>query len=470
MNRAGRLVRFVLGLPIGLLWMGCLTETVDPAVELPTQLSVSRDVPPAGVPSVLVLASVAGLTPELHIEGGPMPVLTALAEAGVAAQRVEVVMPESAYPVHATWVSGRRPRDHGIVGDRLIGERGLRRSRPWHASHARTRTLWDGLEGKVLALDWPSTQGASVAAVLPDVQPTRRGETWLSAIADSTTPWLLALAKSALPAVAVAGPERDRFLVEAACAALTSSQRPRLLLVRLRGPERPLIEQGPGAADAAFAEADEALGRLLGCLAAGPGLADSALVVVGDRVMRPVHTAVRPNRALAHAGLSSDAAWQALARSNGGSAFVYAKNPEAALQARTVLAKEASATGAFRVVSAEEMIAHSADPEAWFGLEASPGFVFLDSMRGPLVAPSPLRAAAGYFAPAATSPAFVAWGRGIRGGIVAPSLHQLDVAPTLSQLLETELPDAEGRSLIGLLRIPGSVAAAPPEEEGLDAH
>ncbi|MCP5056596.1 MAG: alkaline phosphatase family protein [bacterium] len=454
-------------LSLGLFWVGCMAETSGP--EIQARFSAPGwEAPSAGIPSVLVLASVSGLTPELHRVGGPMPTLAALAETGVAAERVEVVMPESVYPVHATWVSGRRPRDHGILGDRLIGERGLRRSRPWHASHARSRTLWDALDGKVLALDWPSTQGAPLAAVLPDVQPTRRDETWLSAISDSTTPWLLALATAAPEAVAKAGPERDRFLVEAACTALASSERPRLLLVRLRGPERPLLEQGPHAADPAFTEVDEALTRLLGCLDAGPGLSESAVIVVGDRALQPVHTAVRPNRALAHAGLSGEDAWQALVRSNGGSAFVYAKTPESALQARKVLTEEADATGAYRVVSAEEMIANAADPEAWFGLEASPGFVFLDGARGPLVAPSPQRAAAGYFAPATNSPAFVAWGRGVRGGIVAPSLHQLDVAPTLAHLLETDLPDAEGRGLIGLLRVPGSVAAAPPEEEAAD--
>lgn len=464
--------RMLLWLAPGLLCVGCLVVPTAPPQETAPEWSEVLPAGSPGIPSVLVLASVAGLTPDLHAEGGPMPTLAALAAAGVAAERVEVVMPESSYPVHATWLSGRRPRDHGILGDRLIGERGLRRSRPWHASHALTPTLWDGLDGRVLALDWPSTQGAPLAGVLPDVQPTRRDETWLSAIADSTTPWLLTLAKEAPPEVARAGAERDRFLIGAACTALSSSEAPRLILLRLRGPERLLVEQGPGAADAAFAEVDEALGRLLTCLEAGPGLAASALVVVGDRALRPVHTAVRPNRALADAGLSSDVAWQALARSNGGSAFVYARSPEAALKAREVLTEEASETGAFRVVSAEEMIARAADPEAWFGLEASPGFVFLDGARGPRLAPSPLRGAAGYFAPATTTPAFVAWGRGIRRGLVAPSLHQLDVAPTLAHLLEMELPGAEGRGLIGLLRIPSSVAAAPPEAaaEADDAH
>ncbi len=453
MRRAGA----ALGLT--LLLTGCVAVPETPGAAMPERVLTT---PSAGAPAVLVVASVAGLPAALPAS---MPTLGELARSGVVAERVDVVTPESPYPVHATYLSGRRPRDHGILGDRLIGEKGVRRARPWHASHTQVPALWDGLDGPVLALDWPSTQGAPVAAVLPDVQPTRRDETWLSVIADSTTPWLLALAKAAPPTVARSGPERDRFLVGAACTALTSAERPRLVLLRLRGAERGVLEQGPQAAEAAFAEVDRALATLLGCLDAGPGLSDAAVVVAGDRALRPVHTAVRPNRTLAHAGLQDDDGWQAVARSNGGSAFVYARDSEAAVAARRALAAEAEGTGAFRVVSAEEMIAAAADPEAWFGLEAEPGFAFLDGRRGPFLAPSPMRASGGYLTAGRRSPAFVAWGRGIRSGLVVPSLHQLDVAPTLAQLLDAQLPEAEGRSLIGLLRVPGAVAAPPPEDE-----
>jgi hypothetical protein len=404
-----------------------------------------------------------------------MPTLRLLAQAGVAAERVEAVTPGSPYPVHATLVTGQRPGRHGILADRLITEEGLARARPWRAESYQVGTLWDAIAqrgGRTAAFDWPTTQGAALSAVLPDGEPVGRDESWLAVIAPTTTPWLHELAKLAPPAVARPGLERDHFLVQAACTVLQSDAAPRLVLLRLRAPEKPVLQRGPDSepAAAAFAAVDAELATLLDCLAGGPGIERSALVVTGDRALRAVHSAVRPNRILAHAGLlaGESAGWSALARSNGGSAFVYARDAESAVAARAALASEAESGGAFHIVSAEEMIARRADPEAWFGLEAEPGFVFLDGHRGPVLAPAPVRAVGGYLEPSQASPGFVAWGQGFRSKLRVPSLHQLDVAPTLARLLDIPMPDADGRSLIGLLRVPGSVAAGPPESGGFE--
>jgi hypothetical protein len=105
------------------------------------------------------------------------------------------------------------------------------------------------------------------------------------------------------------------------------------------------------------------------------------------------------------------------------------------------------------------MLRRGADPEAWFGLDALPGFAFSDAPRGPLVAPSEDRGASGRLsrAPGEATPAFVAFGRGFRRGVRVPEMTQLDVAPTLAAALGMELPGAEGRALVGLL-----VGAAAP--------
>ena len=47
----------------------------------------------------------------------------------------------------------------------------------------------------------------------------------------------------------------------------------------------------------------------------------------------------------------------------------------------------------------------------------------------------------------------VAFGRGVRRGILVPRMTQLDVAPTLAVLLGVKLEGATGRSLVGLLRL-----------------
>ena len=66
-------------------------------------------------------------------------------------------------------------------------------------------------------------------------------------------------------------------------------------------------------------------------------------------------------------------------------------------------------------VSAEEMIRRDADSEAWFGLDARPGFAFEDEALGPLLWPAAIRAAGGYLEPRpGVGPGFVAYGRGLR--------------------------------------------------------
>jgi hypothetical protein len=157
------------------------------------------------------------------------------------------------------------------------------------------------------------------------------------------------------------------------------------------------------------------------------------------------------------------ASWEAIARSNGGSAFVYAKNERAALRAREVLGRESGEAAGFRLLTADEMLKFGADPEAWFGLEAEPGYTFEDAATGELLRAAAARGVGGYVsAGPALDPGFVAWGRGIRRGIRIPVMRQTDVAPSLARLLGLSLDKAEGRALVGLFEIPKPAPATAP--------
>jgi hypothetical protein len=426
----------------------------------------------APVPAArLLFVSVAGLDASAWQAPDAMPTLAALAGAGVVADRVGTIAPASAYPVHATLVTGRSPGRHGVPADRRIGRHGVRSERYWHASQLHGASLWQLAAEKrvpIAALDWPVTVGAEVDALLPDLTPVRRGERYADLLAGSATPALAAAVRDAGEegeAAAPAGPVRDRLLVDLACRTAVAARPPALLLLRLTQTEPALRDAGPGSAEAraAFAAADAELARLLGCFDEVGLLADAAVAVVGDRVFEPVHSVVLPNVALADARLvdleptGGVQSWLALARSNGGSAFVYARDEGRAVEAREVLEGLARRSGAFRVVPASEMATRGADPDAWFGLDAAAGFSFGDESRGPLVGAAPARGASGRLRPDATAtPAFVAFGRGFRRGVRVPEMSQLDVAPTLAAALGLALPGAEGRALVGLL-----VGAAP---------
>jgi hypothetical protein len=457
-----------------LLWVGCATPPPgpEPVVPAPVPTAPPSAIGPSqpGKPSQLFLVSVAGLTARQVADGG-LPTLAAMASSGVSAEAVEPVAPAQAYPAHATLVTGVDPPIHGISSERLLGERGVRAARNQHASRLRAPTLWQGVAergGAAAAFDWPTTEGAPIAHLLPDVAPVRAGEMWHVLASAGATDWVRG-SLSGAPEAGRFGPGRDALVVDLACAVTARTPRPQLVLLRLSQSAPALMTAGPDSpeASAAFARTDAELGRLLRCLASA-GVRDSAaVIVVGDASPVAIHTALQPNVALADAGLierqgTSVRGWHAIARTNGGSSFVYARDAEAAVAARRALEVQATETGAFRIVSAEEMIARGADPEAWFGLEAVPGFAFGDATVGPVVTTTRARAAAGYLSPdAAEPPAFVAWGRGLRAGLRVPVLAQRDVAPTAALLLGVSLPGAEGRGMIGLLDGTGSVSARP---------
>src|SRR5688572_3596427 len=185
-----------------------------------------REPPPVadagGRPAHLVLVTVAGLTPDRYLDGEAMPVLAALARVGAAAEDVEPVAPAAAYPAHATFVTGVAPAEHGVAADQLIGERGVRRAPPAHASQLRAAALWQRVAeagGAVASFDWPTTTGASIAALLPDVTPLRAGERWATLAANASTDWIAERVRAAPPAVNEPGPARDALLVDLACAA-----------------------------------------------------------------------------------------------------------------------------------------------------------------------------------------------------------------------------------------------------------
>jgi hypothetical protein len=439
----------------------------------------------AGFPELVVFISVAGLTPGDYRDDGllppVMPTVAALARSGAAADAVTAVAPAARYPAHATLVTGQRPAAHGIVADRLKGDRGVRVTRYWHASHLKVPTLWElaGRSGlRVAALGWPTTVGAAIDQLLPDIVPTARGETWLGVLDGASTPDVLERARAAgagNPAADREGAARDGVLAAVSCDLVAGPQPPQLLLLLLSQAAPELTRHGPGSEPArtALGRVDGEIERLLGCLARSGRLATSAIVVAGDRGVLSVHTFVAPNTVLAAEGLlipdprspGSVKGWSALVRSNGGSAFVYARSDASALRARRVLSAEAERTRAFRVVSADRMFELGADPDAWFGLEAEPGFAFGNLTTPPLLLPEARRGVGGYLPkPTRMGAGFAIWGRGVRPGVRIPSMRQTDVAPTLARLLGLDLGAVAGRSLIGLLALPPSSSRAPVAE------
>ena len=155
--------------------------------------------------------------------------------------------------------------------------------------------------------------------------------------------------------------------------------------------------------------------------------------------------------------------WDALVRSSGGSALVYATSERSARLARSALAAQADESGAYRIVSAAELAGLSADPEAWFGLAAAPGFVLSNDVSGATVEATDFRGGGGYLPTEPESGVgFVAWGAGILNRVRLPEMSQVDVGPTAAALLGLSLAGADGKPVVGILgRTPKSPLRSP---------
>ncbi|MDJ0865809.1 MAG: alkaline phosphatase family protein [Myxococcota bacterium] len=450
--------------------LACARQPESAIVALPpTRGQLELPAPVANRPARLLVVSIHGLMPSLYLGGGEapaMPTLAALARAGVAAEAVVPVFPAASYPAHATLVTGREPASHGLVNAFKLGQRGVRLERHDAATDVQGATIWQLVAQNgdpVAALDWPATGGAAISDLLPDARPTNVAQSWPALLAERASP---RVAEAALRAGAqerttwIPGRERDAVLRSVACELLASSEPPRLTLLRLSETEAALALNAPAspAVRRAFAGADASLGALVECLRTSGRLASTALAVVGDRGATLAHTELRPNVVLEAAGLLSALAglvveWDALSRSNGGTAFVYARHPDAAVLARRALEEWERETGAFRILAADEMLERGGDPKAWFGLEAEAGWVFGNLPASPSVGPALLHGAGGYGPEEASmTTGFVGWGAGWRAPLRLERMRQKDLGPTLARLVDVPLDDADGRVAVGLLQ------------------
>ncbi len=478
------------------LSLGCAAPTLSGQRTMATVTSYAEALEQPGAPRRVLLITVAGLEAAdfLNAWGGVaapgeavrMPNLARLAREGAVGIHARPPTPGAAYTSHATIATGKGPNGHGILADSMMDESGTRTQPFWDNRLLRGSAIWDAAVGRgVVSLGWPTTTGARIELAVPDIEGDSPGSDWREAIRRFTTPMLMqfieGIAREASedaqrpPGAWPTPAEKDAAYADLACELIRSDRDAALWLMRLSqsAAAQEMGGEGSLAESTALAGVDLEIGRVVACLEETGKLAETAIFVVGDVAYRAVHTRVDPNVALVREGLigrdprSSTGArsWLAMARSQGRSAYVYARDAANAVAARGVLETEAERTRAFKVVSAKALAAVGGDPQAWFGLTAMPGFEIGNRLVGPLLSPSVVRASPGGFGldPVGGDDAvgFLAWGRGVRTHVRLPVLDLRDIAPTIGSLLGLRLDgDVEGKSILGLLR--AAVPAPPP--------
>jgi predicted AlkP superfamily pyrophosphatase or phosphodiesterase len=244
--------------------------------------------------------------------------------------------------------------------------------------------------------------------------------------------------------------------------------RPNLLLFHLLNTDSIQHQYGPGSAAAytALAYADRQVGDLLGVVQRS-GLGPRTTVIVSsDHGFKKVAKVIYPNVLLKQAGLltatgATVARCDAVAVAEGGLAFIYVTNTARKGELLPVLEKRfAAAEGIARVLDGHEgPTLGMPTPEENQGmgdliLLAKDGYAF----KGEAAGDAAVAVSQGYLGThgyPASDPEldgiFIAQGNRIKPGISLPRVANLDVAPTIAEILGLQIPKAEGRVLTEIL-------------------
>jgi predicted AlkP superfamily pyrophosphatase or phosphodiesterase len=421
----------------------------------------------------VVLVSIDGLRPEFYRDPGSFgaPTIQQMARDGVHALGVRGVFPTVTYPSHTTLVTGATPARHGIYYNTPFEPAGATGRWYWDADSIQVPTLFGALRaaGRTsAAVMWPVTVGAPVDFLVPEVWSLDPTVDRLAPMRARATPGLVEeLERDATGRLDARRNFSGDWLTRddrlgAMAAHLLETRRPALTAVHLIGTDHFQHEAGRTGdrVTRAVAALDRAVGQLVEAADRAGILERTTFIITGDHGFVNTHLQVNPNVWLGAAGLLDRGGrrdgWRAMFHAEGGAAFLHlrdARDTAAITLARRALAAAPAAhRRLYRIVERAELDAVGADPRVPFALTGANGV-----RMGSVATGDAVRGATGgthgHFPTDLPEilTGFVAWGAGVRAGVVLPVLDLTDVAPLIAALLGVPFAPLDGVVQAGVL-------------------
>jgi predicted AlkP superfamily pyrophosphatase or phosphodiesterase len=408
-----------------------------------------------------------------HDESLPLPNLRRLAREGAVAEAMTVSNPSITWINHTTLVTGVTPRRHGVLYNGLFVRGGPDQPpkiEPW-ADKSRmvlAPTIYDlayraGLT--TAEVDWVAvTRPGTIHWSFGEV-PVADGKVEQEMIAagllrEEQLGWFHGRNRKNMTWHDDTWTRAAGFIFE--------KHHPNLLLFHLLNTDSIQHQYGPGSAAAytALAYADRQVGDLLRVVQQSGIARRTTIIVASDHGFKKVAKVIYPNVLLKQDGLltadgSKVARCDVVAMAEGGLAFVYVTNPARKAELLPALKKRfAAAEGIARVLDGHDgptlgMPTPEENPAMGdLILYAKDDYAF----KGDASGVAPVAVSKGYLGThgyPASDPEldgiFIAYGHGIKSGVALPRITNLDVAPTIAQILGLQVPKAEGRVLTQIL-------------------
>ena len=400
-----------------------------------------------------------------------MPTIRELAAHGARSTMMKASTPSVTWPNHTTLVTGVNPAKHGVVGNnyfnRETGKPVTLISDPLFDKEeiVKTPTIYDlahagGL--KTAAIRWPATRNArTLDWTVPDVKNAELA-------AKYATPSLLAECDQA--GLHLTPDYNDHTTTDEICTRVFNyvlhTHRPDFALLHVISVDHTQHIKGPRTPEAyaAIKEADRQVREVWDELQKDfPNRA--TLLVVSDHGFSPIQHTLFPNVVLRQAQLltviDKETVGDVHVVTQGGAAMIYVRdeNRRSEIVGRVCQAF-AGLPGVEKIVGPEQLKDYGvADPKVDphapdMILFADEGWTFGDTSAGnePFKDKKELTGTHGHDP---TLPhlhaTFVAWGVGIKPGVLLGEISNTSVAPTLALLLNLHLPDSDGPPLLDIL-------------------
>jgi len=383
---------------------------------------------------------------------------------------VKSVYPSITYPAHATIITGRLPKNHGIINNTLVMPRTASPDWYWQRSYIRGTTLYDEAAGKgmkVAALLWPVTAKAKIRYNMPEIFANR--------------PWSNQIMTSMMNGSIVyqakmnqmfghlrngkSQPALDNF-VQASLLYTLSHYKPDLTLVHWTDVDstRHLFGVHSPEAREALNRHDKRLGEVMLTLKKLGMDEDTDIILLGDHYQKDVKRIIYLNHVLKEKGyLETDGRnitdWRAICKNCDGSAYIYVKKGYASLEKELYdlfceLQKD-KASGIRAVLTRAEAAGKGADPRCVLMLEAAEGCYFLDEWRcfsenvmvdeGQSVT-GHMMAVHGYDPDdEGYGTVFMARGPDFQKNVEVPVMHLADEGVTMAKILGLDLGETDGK-------------------------
>lgn len=397
------------------------------------------------------------------------PNFSKLIKNGALIKNVESVYPSLTYPAHATIVTGKYPKNHGVINNTVLDFKNDNPDWYWYRKYIKGDTIFDLAEKsgmKTCSILWPVTARSKITYNMPEIFCTKRYDNQIlkSALAGSKIYQVNMNKKFGYLRQGMEEPYLDNFATEVAKKTIRELK-PNLILLHLIDSDSQKHKYGIENKEVieSLKRHDERLGEIIESLKLAGIYEDSTIIALGDHSQINVNNVIKLNSILMKNDLinvngNKIKSYKAIAKSCDGSSYIYLKNKndvETRKKVRDILneLKNKYSNVIEEVYNNEEIKNLGADINASFMIEAKRGYYFIDDFLGEAIEvidesskiKHKLRASHGYLPSRDNYKTFfIAYGKTIKKGVVLEKGKLINHGPTIAKILDIDLRDYDG--------------------------